>query len=170
PARAADGSLSAAEIAEGGWRSSSHAPRCRPPRRPPGENAAAEEGALQRRVTVHAAAAESRNLSGGVKPLHRLTVGARHAAVEIVWQPIPAIAHSVAKASSQRSERFERGAPPPCTAWVLGVEGDYSWANITGSSASCGFAPMRQAQTGPFNWSGPYIGGKILSLKLTVSG
>ena len=25
--------------------------------------------------------------------------------------------------------------------WVLGVEGDYSWANITGSSATCGFAP-----------------------------
>jgi len=25
--------------------------------------------------------------------------------------------------------------------WVLGVEGDYSWANIAGSSGSCGFAP-----------------------------
>jgi outer membrane immunogenic protein len=25
--------------------------------------------------------------------------------------------------------------------WVLGIEGDYSWANITGSSMTCGFAP-----------------------------
>ncbi len=25
--------------------------------------------------------------------------------------------------------------------WVLGIEGDYSWANISGSSATCGFAP-----------------------------
>src|SRR5271167_813331 len=25
--------------------------------------------------------------------------------------------------------------------WVLGIEGDYSWANITGSSQTCGFAP-----------------------------
>jgi outer membrane immunogenic protein len=25
--------------------------------------------------------------------------------------------------------------------WVLGIEGDYSWANITGSSSTCGFAP-----------------------------
>ncbi len=25
--------------------------------------------------------------------------------------------------------------------WVLGIEGDFSWANITGSSQTCGFAP-----------------------------
>ena len=29
--------------------------------------------------------------------------------------------------------------------WILGVEGDYSWANITGSSATCGFAPLMDA-------------------------
>ena len=34
--------------------------------------------------------------------------------------------------------------------WVLGIEGDYSWANITGSSMSCGFAP-RHGCVRPFN-------------------
>jgi outer membrane immunogenic protein len=31
--------------------------------------------------------------------------------------------------------------------WVLGIEGDYSWANITGSSMSCGFAPRHGCGT-----------------------
>jgi len=31
--------------------------------------------------------------------------------------------------------------------WVLGVEGDYSWANIAGSSGSCGFAPAHGCGT-----------------------
>jgi outer membrane immunogenic protein len=31
--------------------------------------------------------------------------------------------------------------------WVLGVEGDYSWANITGSSSTCGFAPAHNCGT-----------------------
>ena len=25
--------------------------------------------------------------------------------------------------------------------WVFGLEGDYSWANVSGSSSTCGFAP-----------------------------
>ena len=41
---------------------------------------------FQRRVAVHAAAAESCDLAGRVKPRHRLAVGAQHAAVEIGLQ------------------------------------------------------------------------------------
>lgn len=31
--------------------------------------------------------------------------------------------------------------------WVLGLEGDYSWANVTGSSSTCGFAPAHNCGT-----------------------
>jgi hypothetical protein len=54
---------------------------------------------------VHAAAAESRNLSGGVKPLHRLTVGAQHAAVEIGLQAAQRLAGQDVEANRNQRTR-----------------------------------------------------------------
>src|SRR5205085_2217208 len=51
-----------------------------------GEDAAAEEGAFQRRIAMHAAAAETGGLANGIEPRYRLAIGAQHAAVEIGLQ------------------------------------------------------------------------------------
>src|ERR1700736_1728749 len=48
----------------------------------PGEQAAAEEGAFQRAIAVHAATAEAGRFAGGVKPRHDLAAAAEYAGVE----------------------------------------------------------------------------------------
>ena len=54
-------------------------PRRLPARDPSGEDAAAEERALERAVAVHAAAAEARDLAGRIDAGKRLTVRLQHA-------------------------------------------------------------------------------------------
>src|SRR5260370_17258222 len=49
----------------------------------PGKQSAAEEGAFQRAIAVHAAAAEAGGFAGRVKPRHDLAVAAEHAGVEV---------------------------------------------------------------------------------------
>ncbi len=59
-------------------RSPAHTAAARSPRRPatrPREDAAAQEGSLQRAVAVHAAAAEARHLARRIQPRDRLAVG-----------------------------------------------------------------------------------------------
>jgi len=51
-----------------------------------GKQAAAEEGAFERPIAVHAAA-EAGRFAGGVKPRHDLAVTAEHARVEVGLEP-----------------------------------------------------------------------------------
>src|SRR5690606_5348469 len=53
------------------------------PRLPSGEQAATEEGALERPVAVHAATAEAAGLAGGEQPGDRLAGGVQRAPVEV---------------------------------------------------------------------------------------
>src|SRR5258708_23557348 len=48
-----------------------------------GKQAATEKGALPRTLAVHAAAAKTGRLAGGLKPRHDLAVAAAHARVEV---------------------------------------------------------------------------------------
>src|SRR3954469_18406626 len=65
---------------------SSYRPRRCPPGRAPGEDAAAEEGAFQRAVAVHPAAAEAGCLARGVEAGERLAVRAEDAGGEVRLQ------------------------------------------------------------------------------------
>src|SRR3954465_5334298 len=59
---------------------------------PAGEQAAAEERALQRPVAVHAPPAETGDLPGGVQAGERLTVGAQHPGLEVGLQAAEGLA------------------------------------------------------------------------------
>src|SRR5260370_24018494 len=66
--------------------------RRRAPGIAPGKQAAAEEGAFQRTIAVHAAAAEAGRFAGGIKPRHDLAVAAEYARVEVGLEPAQRLA------------------------------------------------------------------------------
>src|SRR4051812_1538205 len=68
--------------------------RQRPAGRAPGEDAAAQEGALERVVAVHSAAAEAGDLAGRIEAGEGSAVGADHLGVEVGLEPAERLARA----------------------------------------------------------------------------
>ena len=74
---------------------------------PTGEQATAEEGALKRAIAMHAAAAETGNLAGGINIAERLPVVPEHARRQIGFEPAQRLARQDPK--SNRDQRAAVG-------------------------------------------------------------
>ena len=105
---------------------------------PAGEDAAAEEGALERVVAVHPAAAEAGDLARGVDTRERLARGLEHAGVEVGVQAAEGLARQdVQPDGDQRAvggveELVRRGDPDQLVAAVVAVPADEGDLGVLG--------------------------------------